>query len=213
MADIAPGTELARFTEEVATALFRAVDARPAGSDDLLDRFRVTAGIWIDPREPPKTPEFERFQPRPGIYALSRSEVAGLISRAPLSRESVGRLNDAVGSDPSRALALLKSLASDPSMWDTLFSLDDDRRAALREPDGNDFIPLFEDLVRKIEGFRDDLGTLTFEIAPPTAAARKAAARAAKEDSKPWWAPDEFQLKGTAKDGGWEVSGTLTWKF
>lgn len=136
-------------------------------------------------------------------------EVADIAApRSPVTQQSVGRLNDEISSDPSRALRLLKSLASDPATWDVLFELDEEHRAALEEPD-KDFIGLFEGVVNKIACFGDDLSELTFEVNQPAKAGRKL--RAAKDGK--WWIPDKFELTGKGKDGGWEISGTITWNF
>src|SRR6266511_6332277 len=67
-----------------------------------------------------------------GVTPLSPEELVGLTSRAPLTAESVEKLNEVLATDPELGFRVVKSLVHDPTNWEHLFTLDEARRADLQ---------------------------------------------------------------------------------
>jgi hypothetical protein len=210
MAESSSNSELARFTSEIAVALVKAMDARPARrSEGPEDNLAITVGIMINPDRPEviALSEENPARSRSSVTPLPRADLERMSSRSGISRESIGRLNDEVGSDVPQALRLLKSLSLDPDTWDALFELDDERRQSLREVDPES-LREFKKVVQKLELLRDELGSINFVI-------NSRRSREGQRPRNPWYVPDKLELEfevGSDHEGT-HTSGAATLVF
>ncbi|MER6936176.1 hypothetical protein ABTX24_17460 [Nocardioides sp. NPDC127514] len=219
-------TDFATLSSQIAAAMISALEARPRSRSADENPMTVTVGAVmstgngiptvVDPFGT-QTPTGDLADPslmrsRP----LSRGDLSRLTGRAPITRSSVGKLNDSISEDIPKCLSLLRTLTADPQSWNELFDLDDDLRDLIRRLDPA-VTSAFAKLVAKLELFRDELTSITFDVIPPSGP------KARSGDDK-WYTPDKFEFKlegGVGYESGEKshstaevkASGTVVWEF
>ena len=140
---------------------------------------------------------------------VPRSELNDLASRAPVSQDSVDRLNRRFAADPLLGLRVVRTLVDDPATWADLFALDDEHSSALSDVRERSRAVPMSRLLDKATAFTEDLAEVTMVVITP-----HDGIPLEEEESNPWFVPDKLEIKGSADtDGKATVSATVTWNF
>jgi hypothetical protein len=209
--------DFAEFTAQLTDAMARAVEERTRGGRALGGKLGgiVTAGVVMVPHRDDDFLTIQDGRETRGSRGrrLSGRSLERLATGAELGRDSIAQLNEDLGDDPADALALLRSVADDPTVWGTLFELSPREIRQLKDPDPNDLDEL-QRLIDALSVYEDDLMSINFSTqrAKPADSAR-GASRARAAGRSPFL-PDGLEIKGEADtDGKAKVTATLTWKF